>query len=154
MSRVFYAGSCKNAEFTCPRKFQWTYLPNGRTMAMTSIRPDFQLLIETAVVLPGEWGGRWWKHREWPHPAERTRRFLDLHWLPVEKQAPLEEIKQRRLYAKISIIRNRSFVIWQESTKYKQKYNKIPFLFGWLYIWMQGIVELLKYRSKSFFLVF
>ena len=54
MSRVFYAGSCKNAEFTCPRKFQWTYLPNGRTMAMTSVRPDFQLLIETALVWPGE----------------------------------------------------------------------------------------------------
>ena len=36
--------------------FQWTYLPNGRTMAMTSVCPDLLLLIETAVVQPGEGG--------------------------------------------------------------------------------------------------
>ena len=36
--------------------FQWTYLPNGRTMAVTSVCPDLLLLIETAVVQPGEGG--------------------------------------------------------------------------------------------------
>ena len=36
--------------------FQWTYLPDGRKMAMTSVCPDLLLLIETAVDQPGEGG--------------------------------------------------------------------------------------------------
>ena len=36
--------------------FQWTYLPNGQTMAMISVGPDLLLLIEMAVVQPVERG--------------------------------------------------------------------------------------------------